>query len=235
MKVTEEFEEQLKLDGFIVIKDKSITDQLKNLSKIFYEDFYDTGTSPERARKKLSVFANSLDVRKFLILLMEKLDFKTIYPVFSGPCVTHYTSNNDIGKAFGLGWHQDWPSMASSLSSYVVWSTLTPASVNTHGLELIPRSHTSGIFPGKASDHGWIVKSDDIDETAAIVPELPDGGVIIFSSFLLHRTHINDKYIGEKMAFSQRLDNFDDEAWERNNYQSAYKTRVDRDLFEKYK
>ena len=221
-------------DGFKVYQDAHILREIHSLRQHFETSFLREVGVSSHTRRCLSLFSSCPAAIKFMNNFILDNDINIKSPLYSGPCLTHYTSNNNVGNGFGLGWHQDWPSMASSKNSVIVWVSLTPATERSHGLQIIPNSHQSGVFQGNMSDHGYIVEDEQIDETAAIIPDLPDGGVIVFSSFLLHRTYVNPAYTGYKLAFSQRFDDLSDRDWVENNFPSAYSTMVDRDLFCKF-
>lgn len=226
--------QQLKKNGYLKFENEDIIKRIEQLRSSFEDNYYPSEELGVAGRKQISLYANSVEIRQFIVEFAQEYLTDLFTPVFCGPCVTHYTSNDRISGSFGLGWHQDWPSMASSKSSVIMWTSLTPVSKKTHGLEIIKNSHNAGIYPGKASDHGWIVDPTEINEGDREIPELQNGGVLVFSSFMLHRTYVNPEFSGYKMSISQRFDNLEDDAWRRNNFPNAYSVAVDRSCFKKF-
>jgi len=138
---------------------------------------------------------------------------------------------NEVGSGFGLEYHQDWPSMVSSLNSVVAWTAVTEVGPDTHGLEFLVSSHKAGVLPGEQTENGWIIDHKITLEYDSFIPVLPKGGLIIFSPFLVHRTHIAKSYLGYKLAFSQRFDDLHSNEWRERGFQCAYSNFVDRKLF----
>ena len=153
-------------------------------------------------------------------------------PILSGPCVTHYTSNNLIGNSFGLPYHQDYPSMASSINSIIIWFNLYDSSPDEHSIEVVTGSHNQGIISGKHTSYGYVVNETKYPNSKILT--IPSGSILVMSSFLLHRTHINNTTNLHKMSLSKRIDDLNCVVWKRNKYINAYSTEVDRKLFEKY-
>ena len=218
-------------DGFIIIEDDEIQDRISGLKYKFENSFLDTAGKPSMNRAKIGLFAKSIAVSDFINGVCTNNIMPFDNPVYSGRCVTHYTSNNSTGNSFGLGWHQDYPSMASSKKSIIMWTSLTGCGLDTHGLELIQGSHKNGLYSGEISQHGYLVDEKNLPDLPRVVPLLTKGGIIIFSSFLVHRTHVNPEYKGHKIAFSQRFDDMDDQAWADRGYPTAYNISVDRELY----
>ena len=189
--------------------------------------------NPDIARRRIALFAHSPEVRTYLTVISRTIEQLGIDPVYCGPAVTHYTSNNLIGNSFGLGWHQDYPSMASSKRSVILWTSLTASSDSTHGMEVIPGSHKEGLLNGKQTEQGYYLNLAANQEKRAKVIDLKNGGICIFSSFLAHRTFVNNNFKGDKISFSQRFDDIGEQHWADLGYPNAYKTTVDRDLYTK--
>ena len=225
---------RLRENGYLKFENEDIINRIALLRSSFENNYYPTEELGAAGRKQISLYANSVEIRQFILEFSKEYLVDLFTPVFCVPCVTHYTANDRISGSFGLGWHQDWPSMASSKSSVIMWTSLTPVSKKTHGLEIIKNSHTAGIYPGSASDHGWIVDPTEINEEDRVIPDLQNGGVLVFSSFMLHRTYVNPDFKGYKMSISQRFDNLEDEEWRRNIFPSAYSVAVDRSCFKKF-
>lgn len=218
-------------NGYMILDDPSLIIEIKKMKKTFFHHFYDTEHDPALARAKIKLFSGSIEVQRFIDRIHQEMSRIHELSVRCGPTVTHFTSNNTVGNSFGLPWHQDWPSMASSKNSMVAWTSLTPSDRFTHGLEVVPRSHQNGVASGHQTEQGYLIdNSSDLERDAAIL-NLPEGGLVLFSSFLIHRTFVNPKFDGYKIAFSQRFDDMAEDDWKNRRYQNAYKTSVDRELF----
>ena len=218
-------------NGYTILDNPSVITEVKKLKKHFIDYYYNPEQDPSVARAKIKLFSGSIKVQEFIIRIHEEMSQIHEISVRCGPTVTHFTSNNAVGSSFGLPWHQDWPSMASSKNSIVAWTSLTPSDRFTHGLEVVPSSHQNGVASGRQTEQGYLIDNTaDVDREAAIL-NLPEGGLVLFSSFLIHRTFVNPKFDGYKIAFSQRFDDMGDENWKNRGYPNAYKTSVDRELF----
>jgi hypothetical protein len=217
--------------GYIILQDVELIKNLNVLYAHFNQNYYEPNLTAEVCRRKIALLAGDELVQGYLFDFQCELKKIQAFPVRCGPAVTHFTSTNQIGKSFGLGWHQDWPSMASSLNSVVLWTSLTPSTRLTHGLEIIPSSHKFGVMEGRQTDSGYMVElPKELEKTSKIL-NLPSSGVVIFSSFLIHRTFVNKAFSGHKISFSQRFDDLHNKDWRDRSYVCAYKTSVDRDLF----
>lgn len=218
-------------EGLTIIKYDEVISAIDELREIFFDQFYDPDLEPLIARKKISHFANSIELRKFFISLAPYLRELICSPIFCGPTVTHYTSANNIGNKYGLGWHQDFPSMASSRNSIITWVSLTPCTINTHGLEYIPSGHKMGLLKGTNTEKGYEI-GEDLDKkfkTKRVL--LPKGGVAFFSSFTPHRTFVHESFCGTKISVSQRFDDLDDPTWGKAGFRCAYFNGVDREMY----
>lgn len=218
-------------NGYMILDNSNVISEVKKLKKHFSDSFYNPEQDPGIARAKIKLFSGSIKVQEFIIRIHKEMSQIHKSSVRCGPTVTHFTSNNSVGSSFGLPWHQDWPSMASSRNSIVAWTSLTPSDHSTHGLEVIPGSHQNGVALGRQTEQGYLVNSSDDLDSEAVVLKLPKGGLVLFSSFLIHRTFVNSKFDGYKIAFSQRFDDAGDEDWQNRGYPNAYKITVDRELF----
>ena len=116
MKFKEQFDEK----GFIVISDDAIQGRVQEIKQIFLEEFEKKMAEdlPKRNRELMKRFVDHPTVASifsseyFANLLKTLFEFGT--PVKCGPTISHYTSNNKTGDGYGLPYHQDYPSMASS-------------------------------------------------------------------------------------------------------------------------
>jgi len=152
-------------------------------------------------------------------------------PVFCGPTVSHYTSNDLTGKSFGIPLHQDYPSMASSLKSIICWISLNESGEKYHGIEVLKGFHKRGILAGVQTESGYHLHQDSLDMSKIVNLGVKAGEVLILSSFIPHRTYVNPNFDGWKLSISQRYDDLEDPMWFQNGFRTAYATHVNRDLF----
>lgn len=88
----------------------------------------------------------------------------------------------------GFSMHQDWPSQQGGLDGVTVWIPLVDVEREMHTMELIPRSHTRGLYPDTLSEHIREIDPASYDENDLIRIEAQRGDVVFFSAFLLHRS-----------------------------------------------
>lgn len=154
-------------------------------------------------------------------------------PVFLGPTVSHFTSNDITGSGFGLPMHQDFPSMASSASGLVVWFALSDCNADTHSIRFLRGSHRTGLLTGAQTHNGYVLSSEYQDHTDIRILNVRFGDVVIFSSFTPHATWVNPDFNGWKLSISQRMDDFFDKEWVNSGLPNAYENSVDRKLYMK--
>ena len=223
-------------NGFVVIKIDEIREQILYLKKIFentvHKNFNKNVTRNRNLIKRFTSAPSVMSIFQSLELLNLLKDIADIKnPVYCGPIVSHYTSNDETGGGYGLPWHQDYPSMASSKKSVVCWVAMSESGPDTHGLNILSGHHKTGLLKGDQRDKGYEVHYDRAYDESQIIPEMRAGDLIIMSSFTPHRTYCNDSYMGWKLSFSARFDCLDDEEWEKRDFVNAYNIEVDRQLY----
>lgn len=83
-------------------------------------------------------------------------------------------------------WHQDEPyfkEMAIPIAT--IWISVDRATQANGCMQVIPKSHLSGIVERKDERRFWLT-DDEVDTSAAVHAELEAGGALIFHSRLLH-------------------------------------------------
>lgn len=219
--------------GYVVLKNlelKAHVEKLKTKFEFEYMRLFENEISSNR--NVIKRFADDFDVVKFflapkIIQLVSELGISM--PVYCGPLVTHYTSNDETGGSFGLPYHQDYPSMGSSLRSVILWTNLNDSTTETHGLIVVPGSHKNGLLPGDQMETGYVIAEQKF-QTESIL-ELQTGDLVAMSPFLVHKTFVNPKYKGWKLSLSRRVDDLACKDWKRRGYENAYKTSVNRSLY----
>jgi hypothetical protein len=226
-------------DSYMPFEDNgfAILDTGLDISELytFFESHYLSKFSQDASRNRnlIKIFTNDPFVRSILLAprMLEHLRTYQKHPVATGPVVSHWTSTDATGSGFGLPFHQDWPSMATSSRSIVCWLPLKNVDQNGHSIEVIPGSHTCGALPGKQTDVGYLVEEGEISESEVL--ELTQGQVLFMSAWLVHRTFVNPACppADFKLSLSQRFDDLEDPYWRDRNFVSAYHNAVDRDLW----
>ena len=105
--------------GYVVVKIPALHEYIATIKKEFEDSIMPRFKENVAVNRSLiKRFAESPRVMSIyqkpeLLELLENIAGIT-YPVYCGPIVSHYTANDLTGSAYGLPWHQDYPSMASS-------------------------------------------------------------------------------------------------------------------------
>lgn len=160
-----------------------------------------------------------------------KINFGWSDIVVSGGQVVHIQADSlrIPNGYFGLGVHQDFPSVQGSLDGFVVWIPLVNIDKNRYPLEVIPRSHKNGILPSfENNNSSWEVKPEFYNEMDFIPVVCEIGDVIFMSNFTVHRSSQNgDDRL--RLACSTRYDNTDEQTFIERCYPSAYLRSVYRE------
>lgn len=130
---------------------------------------------------------------------------------------------------FGQAAHQDWASMQGSLNALVFWVALTDVSCDNYPVEIVPGSHLRGLIQGEVNSHHYALPADCISEQEFRPVQCLSGDALIFSSFLVHRTAVQNKS-GFRLAISFRFDDAADTQFVERGFHTAYKRIVDRAL-----
>jgi hypothetical protein len=115
------------------------------------------------------------------------------YPIISVRPSMLFNSRNLAKKEeyWKLGAHQDWRSSQGSLDSVTLWFPLVKTDANLGALQVIPRTHKLGLLQSESvSYYGKIV--EDFKDNDYVQLEFEDGDALFFSSFLVHRSGINE-------------------------------------------
>jgi ectoine hydroxylase-related dioxygenase (phytanoyl-CoA dioxygenase family) len=118
--------------------------------------------------------------------------------------------------------HQDWRSMQGSLDSIVLWLPTTPVSAKSHPLEVVPKSHLFGLLDTVEHIMTPTVSDPRASEDQYVSVPLPPGDVIVFSSFLVHRTSDQDDGLA-RIALSGRFNNALEPTYVAHGYPTPYK------------
>jgi hypothetical protein len=189
----------------------------------------------ERYKKTAGAVWRKLDIYQLLHdpritgFLFDKFGWRDIF--VSGGQVAHIMAHElKIPEGyFGLGAHQDFPSVQGSLDGVVVWLPLVRVDRDNFPLELIPGSHKCGLLPtvdsGSAS---WGLRPEQYHEEDFIPAEVDVGDVVFMSMFAVHRSSHNGTPGQCRLALSTRFDNADETTFIERCYPSAYQRNVHR-------
>lgn len=127
--------------------------------------------------------------------------------------------------------HQDWRSMQGSLDSVVVWIPLQDVYDGFGNIELVPKSHKKGLVSTKSDDWFRKIEDKDYDNKFSSI-KISKGDALIFSTFLIHRTGINNhKNIRWSLQF--RYNNLSEETYIQRGFPDPYKHFPVEDLITK--
>jgi hypothetical protein len=223
-------------NGFVVARSEKIRKLVTKLKLEFESSFQCLFGNDSKANRNLirrfadSVLASRLFASSELIGLAQQIGLR--YPIFCGPPVSHYTHYDHTGNSYGLPWHQDFPSMASSSNSIIVWVSINDCSSQTHSIEVAPELHRNGILPGVQSESGYILSEQAFPNSHIL--SIPAGDILLFSPFLPHRTFVNPNSKSYKLSLSRRFDDLSCKEWHKKGFDNAYRVTVDRSLYTKF-
>lgn len=125
--------------------------------------------------------------------------------------------------------HQDWRSMQGSLDSIVMWVPTTPVTLDSHPLQVIPGSHLWGLLDTVEHMMTPTVSDPRVSEASYVSLPMQPGDVVIFSSFMVHRT--GEQGDGKvRIAFSTRFNNAAEPTFVGHGYPTPYKYGYRTDL-----
>ena len=175
------------------IKAKAIDNQnsteLEKLTKLFNEDFKSFVSSGKHIQHMISLHRLSLssDIEKVIKLLGVAQPNICTRPVL-------YFNHKQLAKEdvyHTVFAHQDWRSMQGSINSVVCWVPLVDIDKNLGALEVVPGSHLQGLITEEVL-HGFgsVTQFHDSDFLSV---EMKAGDILIFNSFLVHRSGQNTR------------------------------------------
>ena len=101
-----------------------------------------------------------------------------------------YKPAHDGGAVF---WHQDnayWQCRPASLIS--CWLTLDDVDVTNGAMQVIPGSHLTPVWHERSNDSGALLDLKDLDDSSAVIIDLPAGGIMFHHCQTLHYTQPNE-------------------------------------------
>jgi hypothetical protein len=125
--------------------------------------------------------------------------------------------------------HQDWRSMQGSLDSIVLWMPTVPVSAASYPLEFVPGSHRLGLLGTVEHIMTPAVHDPRITDDRFVAVPVDPGDVIVFSSFMVHRT--GERGDGNlRIALSTRFNNAREPSYVQRSFAVPYKFSYRLDL-----
>ena len=220
-------------NGYAIARVPEIHAQVARLRQHFEQNFQSRfGDAPATNRNLLKRFADSIELAALftspaLVDAVRAIGIQE--PVYCGPVVSHYTHSDQTGNSYGLPWHQDYPSMASSANSVIAWISVNDCNEKTHSIEVAPKRHAHGLLPGNQLDNGYVLTEQAFDDSRVL--EINAGDILVFSPYLPHRTYVNPASQAYKLSFSRRFDDLQCPHWPERKFANAYGVSVDRTLY----
>lgn len=153
------------------------------------------------------------------------------FPVLQTAPVMHVMSRSlkIPGGYQGIGVHQDWPTLQGSLDTVTVWIPFVEVDRNRFTLEIIPGTHTAGLYPSTRREHFFEVDPDCYDVERFVPVEGVPGDIVFMSSFAIHRSSMtgDDRL---RVATSLRYENAAEPHFIDRSYPFAQKRSVVREL-----
>ena len=149
------------------------------------------------------------------------------FPVFQTAPVMHVMSKSlkVPGGYQGFGSHQDWPTLQGSLDTVTVWIPFVDVDRDRFTLEIVPGSHTGGLYPYARRDHIFEVDPAHYDAEGFVPVEAARGDVGFMSSFAVHRSGTRgDERL--RVATSMRYENAAEPHFIERSYPFAHKRSV---------
>jgi len=190
--------------------------------------------SSEQYRSYLRTFAKSVKVQSLFLaenILSVIKDLGVVEPSTPTTPVTHIVSeklSDDGIEKVATTSHQDWPSIQGSIDSLIVWIPLTNVNENTHPIQIIPGSHAEGLRECTAKSNVSQIELSIDEEIKYVDVVCNPGDVVIFSTFLIHRTKLAGN--SARIAVSNRFDNMFEKSFIERSFPCAYIRIIDRNL-----
>ena len=118
---------------------------------------------------------------------LKKLGLKN--PIYSTDPLIMFHGNFTKNKNYAPP-HQDWRSIQGSLNNLVIWIPLVKILSEMNTIEFVPKSHLLGLM--NTEKHKWFrrIRNKNLSKFKKININMGDG--FFFSSFLIHRSGINN-------------------------------------------
>jgi ectoine hydroxylase-related dioxygenase (phytanoyl-CoA dioxygenase family) len=151
-----------------------------------------------------------------IVQIIKTLDIET--PIWQTKPVIHCMANElKIPNGYhGVGVHQDWPTLQSSLNNMTIWIPFTKVSKDNFPLEVIPGSHLKGLLEGVQTEHYFETNPEYYKVEDFIPMECDVGDVVFMSNFAIHRTQTEG--CGLRLSVSMRYEDASEQTFIKRNY-----------------
>lgn len=252
---TKDIKQKYNQDGFCLVKSvvpSDYTDSYKkDFRKIFLQqlDFLGLNYDKNCDIFEIMQILHSKDLKRYLatMTLSSKLfslyqiishknivniieDLGVNIPTWQTRPVIHCMANElKIPNGYhGVGVHQDWPTLQSSLNNITIWTPFTKVSKDNFPLDIIPRTHTKGLLDGAQSEHYFEIDQRHYNVEDFVPIECDVGDVIFMSNFAIHRSQTNGS--GFRLSVSTRYEDAGEKTFVTRNYPYTEGRVVKRDV-----
>jgi hypothetical protein len=205
-----------------------------NMQKLFNANVDAYLAAVRQSNKLLSI--QDLLFQERIRRFIKKLDL-SLPSIPTAPVVSIMSEKLKIeGGYFGLAPHQDWPSIQGSLDAVVVWAPLMDVTEVRFPLQVIPGSHSRGMWNGNNTAAAREIDPSLYRDEDFKSVELCRGDVIFMTTFTVHRTgvsHDGEECSGLRIACNTRVENSAEKSFVKRKFPCAYKRTVERDLITK--
>lgn len=247
---------QYRQDGYCVVRDLlpagAVEAVLKDVDSIFARQLGRSERQPARYAGEETVRANmeellALDVKRYQAAARHAAKLASLQalvvsqPILSlvaafglatptvptGPVLHIMGDRLKIpGSYFGFAPHQDWPSIQGGLDTITLWLPLMDVDARLFPLQLIPGSHTRGLWDGEVTENALEIRKGFVESDFVPAPARR-GDVVMFTGFTVHRTALAG-CSGLRIASSTRYENAEDPSFVARGYPCAYRRMVER-------
>ncbi len=130
---------------------------------------------------------------------------------------------------FGVGPHQDFPSVQGSLDAMTMWLSLFDVPTDGFPVQFLPGSHKRGLWPSRVTEHSVEVLPKLFKDEDFVSVSVAEGDLLIFNGFTVHRSAIDANRSGLRVAASIRYDNTQESTFVSRLYPSAYRRTIIRE------
>ena len=195
-------------------------DAFENAMFEFFEKDFDAFVNTGKTVQH-SISLHRLGVDDQILNLLKQVGISR--PVIGARPAMQFNSrflSKDGSKHWKLDAHQDWRTGQGSLDSTVIWFPMVPAGEEIGALQVIPGSHTTGLLESSTSGYqGGITAA--LREEEFVQTEFEVGDLLIFSSFLVHRSG-NNVTRNIRWSVQLRYNNLDEPTFIERGYPMAY-------------
>lgn len=247
--------QEYKKNGFCIAKSilsKNLTDKyIADFKQIFIQQLELLGETSLQNREifELMQILFKKDLKRYLATLTLSSKLYSVYkiigdkkilevlnqigikiPLWQTKPVTHLMSNElkIPGGYHGLGVHQDWPSLQSSLNNVTIWVPFTKVTRDTFPMEVIAETYKKGLLDGVQTEHYFEIESKYYRVEDFLPLECEIGDVIFMSNFTIHRSQMEGS--GFRLSVSARYEDAAEKTFVERNYPYTELRVVKRDV-----